>query len=390
MKKIVIICFTDYSKEPRVLRTIDALKQNFQLCVYSTDTYSKTLRVVDIANLNVDFENSFNGSFFAKKSKSLLKRIKGKGFGTKAYYHEKYWSKHRQELFEKLSHEEADLYIGHGIYTVPILAMLSKKSKTIFNAHEYYLREFEENETWLKYTQPYYQFILDTYLNKVHQLFSVSKIIGNEYLKNYKLPMTIVTNATDYYEHLIPSPCNASEIKFIHHGAAIRSRQLEIMADAILKVNYNCSLTFMLVKTDKVYMNELLQRYKNQSRIKFIDPVTVDEISRRINTFDVGLFFLPPVNYNWENALPNKLFEFIQARLAIVVSPNPDMKRIVNENDIGLVSTNYTIDAFVEAINRLTPDLIKNFKQESHKTAKHLNSRATANVILSTVQTLLN
>ena len=54
------------------------------------------------------------------------------------------------------------------------------------------------------------------------------------------------------------------------------------------------------------------------------------EIVDTIAEYDIGLFILSPINFNYYHALPNKLFEFIQARLAIAVSPSPEMARIVH------------------------------------------------------------
>lgn len=390
MQKVAILCFTDFTTEPRVLRTINALRTNYELTIFSTDSKMNGVNAINISQFNYDYKKSESKNKWLTKYHSFIdKVINGYTFQSTKYFHRQYWSDGRQQVFSQLNNK-FDLVIGHGIYTVPILAELSKSTKTIFNAHEYYLKEFEENEIWVKYSQPYYTYILDTYLQKIHQLFSVSNTIGEAYLKKYNIPNTVITNATDYNAALAPIKCNIAEVKFIHHGAAIRSRQLEIMAEAILKSNSNFSLTFMLVPTDETYLKELIEKYRNQSQIKFIKAVSVDEITSRINAFDVGLFFLPAVNYNWENALPNKLFEFIQARLCVVVSPNPDMKKMVEENKIGLVSPTYNFEEFIETICSLTENRINEFKNNTNLTAATINSEATMITILKTAKALLN
>jgi glycosyltransferase involved in cell wall biosynthesis len=390
MQKVAILCFTDFTTEPRVLRTINALSANYELTVFSTESKMNGVNSVNISQFNYDFKKAESKNKWLTKYHSFIdKVINGYTFQSTKYFHRQYWSDDRKQVFSQLNNK-FDLVIGHGIYTVPLLAELSKTTKTIFNAHEYYLKEFEENESWLKYSQPYYQYILDTYLTKVNKLFSVSKVIGDEYLKKYKLPMTVVTNATSYYANLKPTTCEDNEIKLVHHGAAIRSRQLELMAEAVLKADDKFSLTFMLVPTDEIYLNELVARYGNEKRILFKQPVKVNEIAETINSYDIGLFFLPPVNYNWENALPNKLFEFIQARLCIIVSPNPDMKRVVKENEIGVVTKDYSLESLINTINTLTPDAINLFKQNAHITAANLNGDVTMKTILNEVKLLLN
>jgi hypothetical protein len=102
------------------------------------------------------------------------------------------------------------------------------------------------------------------------------------------------------------------------------------------------------------------------------------------------LFILPPVNYNWLNALPNKLFEFIQGRLAIAVSPNPLMKQVVNENQIGIVAQDYSAEAMATSITSLSIEQIMDYKINADLIAKKLNGGITAERIKKSVDTLLN
>jgi glycosyltransferase involved in cell wall biosynthesis len=278
------------------------------------------------------------------------------------------------------------LLIGHGIYTLPILSKFSSTTKTIFNAHEFYLKEFEENEVWVKYSQPYYNYILNKYYKHIHITFCVSKIISDEYAKIFDVKSIEINNATGY-QNLSPIE-NKEIVKIIHHGGAIRTRQIEIMINAINLLPKTYQLYLMLVKTDKVYYDELL-KYKSE-KIFFIEPVAVEEIAKKINNYDIGLFILPPINYNWLNALPNKLFEFIQARLCVVVSPNPDMKRIVESNKVGIVTDNYSAQNVAENILKLTNSDILMYKQNSHKTAKLLNAEKAQKIMLMEVQRLLD
>lgn len=49
------------------------------------------------------------------------------------------------------------------------------------------------------------------------------------------------------------------------------------------------------------------------------------------------------------------------------------MKKIILENKVGLVSSDFSIESFYKTLNKLTPPLIMNFKNNSHQAAKKLN-----------------
>lgn len=383
MKTIAIICLTPFYKEPRVLRTIQALKPYYNLIIFSDGSSFEGFNSINIAKFNLDYEFVYSENKLIAKFQSVLLKLKDENFPSVSYFKKKFWH-YRVEALKLIQMNKFDLVIAHGIYALPFISALN--CKKVFNAHEYYLRELEDNSTWLKYTRPYYNYILNNHLRNCDLVFAVNKPIGEEYEKTYGIKYLEITNATDFVD--LKPKAVTTEISIIHHGAAIRNRQLELMIKCVNLLPDNYTLTLMLVKTDEVYYNELL-KYKS-SRIKFIEPVDVSLISKSINQFDIGLFILPPVNYNWLNALPNKLFEFIQGRLAIAVSPNPLMKQVVNENQIGIVAHDYSAEAMATSITSLSIEQIMDYKINADLIAKKLNGGITAERIKKSVDTLLN
>ena len=53
--------------------------------------------------------------------------------------------------------------------------------------------------------------------------------------------------------------------------------------------------------------------------------IVLQSVARTLNAHDVGVYVLPPVSFNHLWALPNKVFDFVQGRLALVVGPSPEM-----------------------------------------------------------------
>jgi alkanesulfonate monooxygenase SsuD/methylene tetrahydromethanopterin reductase-like flavin-dependent oxidoreductase (luciferase family) len=123
--------------------------------------------------------------------------------------------------------------------------------------------------------------------------------------------------------------------------------------------------------------------------IAFRDPVPMPEIVPYIARYDMGLFLLEPNTFNHRHFLPNKLFDFIQARLAVGVGPSPDMAELVGEYAVGVVSEDFTPQSFAAMLKRLRSEDIDLFKANAHKAASVLCWERNDEVIARTLQELL-
>ena len=146
----------------------------------------------------------------------------------------------------------------------------------------------------------------------------------------------------------------------------------------------------MLTKGDQIYYEQLKDHLKALPRVKFIEPVSMDQVPHYLNQFDIGYYILPPVNFNTASALPNKLFEYVQARLCLAFGPSPEMKRIIRKYGIGIVSESFEIETMARALNELTLEQINQFKQQTHAVAKSLSAEENQRIIVQSIQSILN
>lgn len=393
-KNILILCTDNYQSQPRVLRTIEALSSNYNITVAG---YSKvkehSIHFIDLSeNLkkNQAKENwHFNKPALIRLPVSFYhKYVKQKQFYKPLFFELQYWTSSALADLERLQKEKYDLIISHGVNTMPLAVKLSgNKIPVVFNAHEYYPLEFEQDKNWLKNEGARAKYILNKYLPQCSMMFCVSEQIQKEYQKDHNINSIVISNATSFNE-LSPKIVN-SPIKIIHHGAALRARQIEVMANVMNLLNSEYELTFMLTPAEPDYLEELKEKYKTNPKIKFIAPVAVSEISKECNKYDIGLFILPPVNYNWVNALPNKIFEFIQGRLCLAVSPNIEMKSMVEKYDLGIISPEYSSEAMADKIKSLSKEDVLKFKQNSNSVAKELSGETNKQKMLQVVNNLL-
>ena len=110
------------------------------------------------------------------------------------------------------------------------------------------------------------------------------------------------------------------------------------------------------------------------------------ELASLANGYDIGLYLLPPTNFNHRYALPNKFFEFIQGRLAVAIGPSPEMAAIVRHYGCGVVAPTFEPESLAAELNALDAAAIAGFKHASHRAAAELCAERNAVLTLETVE----
>jgi glycosyltransferase involved in cell wall biosynthesis len=368
---VLIICFNYLHKDPRILRQIEWLKDGFQI---TTIGFSAS-NVEGVVHIPYAFPKPF--SLFGKAKYAIGL------FG--GLYEDFYWSREKLEIVEKLKDRSFDFIIANDADTLPLAVKLAKpKTKTIFDAHEYAPLEFTESWRWRVMRQPLMKYICREYIPRVTAATTVCRGIAEMYERNYGKKFEIITNATKY-EKLKPSLTKDDKIRLIYHGFVHPSRKSHQQIEMMRLLPEKFELNLVLVG-DADYIESLKKLAQSQPNIKFLPPVATGEIANFINQFDVGVYSLPPTNFNNKYALPNKFFEFIQARLAVVIAPSPEMARIVREFDLGLVAEDFSPESMAETIKTLTPEKIDRFKTQAHKHAYELSAEKNRERLLRLIE----
>ena len=381
MKKILILGFTNLSHDARVLRQIDFIKKNYTVTVVCFEgADDPEYEIIRITKTNLTLFRKAISSFF------LIT-----GLYTIAYH-----LLHNYSYLKKLLiHRNFDLVIANDIESLPLAFQLAPKAKVLFDAHEFAPRHFEDKLSWRLFFQGFNKYLCRKYIPKTHGMTTVGEGLANEYAKHYGVKPVLVTNATRYHD-LLPSPVEPTKIRMIHHGGANHSRRLELMIEMMDLLDERFTLDMMLITPEmgnsktKNYISVLQELIRNKPRIKILPPKKSHEIVPFINQYDIGVFLLPPVNFNYENTLPNKLFDFIQARLAIAIGPTPEMAKLVKRYDIGVISAEFTPQSLTAQLTHLTKEKIEHFKINTHKAAKEHNAEANGIIVNNLIKELLD
>lgn len=273
---------------------------------------------------------------------------------------------------EHLPRGEWDVVLANDVESVPLALELRARRGVHADLHEYTPRMKEHNLAWKKKISPYYVWLCRKYVSRANSWTTVSGGLAREYERVFGFAPKLVTNAAPYQERV---PTAVSEpIRLVHSGACLRDRNLLDMIDAVALVQRPVTLDLFLTKNDPAYHAELIARAAEVPGVTVHEPVPYAELAETLAKYDVGVFVLKPINFNYEWALPNKLFDFVQARLGIIVGPSAEMAQIVREKRLGTVTHDFSAESLASAINDLQPEHVAAWKQASHAAAQELSA----------------
>ncbi len=382
MSKVLILCFTDTKHDTRVARQIDFLKDTYDV---TFGGYGTTLQN-DVTFFHIPHVPL---TPFRKAALAVLLLTR--------QYEAAYWMQYPyKSLKEKLQPKRFDLIVANDIETLPLAFYLkTPNTKILFDAHEYAPRHFEDRLYWRVFFQGFNTYFCQKLIPQTDGMFTVCEGLAQEYERNFSVRPRILTNAPTYLD-LSPSTVDPKRIRLIHHGIFTISRKIENMVAMMQQVEDRYSLDLMLI-LPKTASQKTKDRYKDlqemveaTKRVQIIPPVLSQEVVSFIHQYDMGIFILEPINFNYTHALPNKLFNFVQARLGIGISPSVEMKRVVEKHRLGVVADDFSSQALALRLNKLTVEDIRYFKESSHQAARILSADQNRQRMLETVSEILS
>lgn len=356
-KTVLIISFSHLERDPRVNRQIRCLATDYD--------------VIAAGLSNPQIEGVGFIPLFSVDKGAWQKIIAGFRLLCGAF-EDQYWRHPRiVQALKQLKGLQVDLVMANDIETLPLALKVAKNADTIFDAHEYAPREFEDLLGWNIFYKRFKTYLCKKYLPKVKAMMTVSPGIAKEYQKQFGIASHIITNAPEFAA-LTPCPMSEGRIRLVCHSYAIPSRKLETLIDMFDHLDNRYEMDLILMPFSETYLEELKKRAAKYSNIRFPPPVPMRDIVPHLNKYDLGVYLLPSNSFNNTYALPNKLFEFIQARLAIAIGPSPEMSAIIDKYQCGITSKDFSPKSLAQAIMSLDNKQIEILKMNACHAAEEL------------------
>ncbi|MBK0417683.1 glycosyltransferase family 1 protein [Leucobacter sp. CSA1] len=275
---------------------------------------------------------------------------------------------------EKLKGRAFDVILANDFEAVPLAVALGPSLGVHADLHEYSPSQFEHNPDWARRIRPYREWVCKKYVSRADSWTTVCQGLSDKYFDMFGFRSEVVTNAAPYAA-LAPTPVH-DPIKIVHHGGASAFRGIDRMVEAVMASSRDLRFDLYLQDVGGSVIEALRELSKDDPRITVHDAVPYAELIPLLNQYDVGIYSLPPVSFNHLHALPNKLFDYAQARVGIIVGPSPEMARVVEQNLLGEVLPDFDGSSLTHAIDALDPERIAEWKKNADAAARALSAEA--------------
>jgi hypothetical protein len=369
MARILVLSFSDHARDSRVHSQLQALRDDYELLAAGFGAPDAEVEFVDLRPPASKL--GARRSQVAGLARMLSRRFDAAYWGNRVVRH----------ALAQLDGTRCDAVLSNDIDTLPLALRVADGKPVVFDAHEYYPEQFY-GWWWRLSLGAHLSHLCRRYMRQASAVMTVSPGIAQRYRDELGVETTVVMNLPDPVE-LTPSPVG-KPIRLIHHGGADRRRRLHLMIEAMALLPGDFTLDFALVG-DTREVDRLRAAAVGDERISFVSPVPMTQLPTFLNDYDAGVYLLRPGSFNHLHALPNKLFQFVQARLAVAIAPSPDMAEVVRRHQLGVVADDFTPEAFARALGSLDAERVMSLKANADQAASELNADVARGQVLRLV-----
>lgn len=202
----------------------------------------------------------------------------------------------------------------------------------VYDSHEYFTEVPEllhrpfTRQIWLK---------LESWIfPRLRHVYTVNESIARIYSMRYGVPVKTVRNVP--FRREIPQITSKHQL-LMYQGALNVGRGIELMIRAMAHLPANYQLWIAGSGDIEAELKALCKQLELESRVRFLGRIPLDELYGYTCQARLGFSLEEDLGANYRYASPNKVYDYLQAGLPVLVSDLPEMKQIVEEYGVGEV-----------------------------------------------------
>ncbi len=272
-----------------------------------------------------------------------------------------FYAEYNIRLFLLLLFSKTDLLVSNDLDTLLANFLVSRiKRKTLFyDTHEYFTETPELHNR--KRVQKTWERIEKWIFPKLRHVYTVNDSIADIYRKKYGNEIAVVRNIPSRKKYEITKTRNELGLPenkkiILLQGAGINiQRGAEEMIEAMQYIN---NTVFIILGGGDVLdkLKQIVQENKLQDKVLFIPKQPMDKVFQYTVHANLGITFDKDTNLNYRFSLPNKIFDYVQARVPVLASPLVEVKKIIESYEIGNTIDDHDPQHIAKKVNEIFED----------------------------------
>jgi len=257
-------------------------------------------------------------------------------------------------LFFLLIFSRSDILLSNDTDTLPAnyLAAKIRRKKIIFDAHELF-PELPElvNRPMIRHIWEKLENVMFPHLT---HSYTVCKSIADYYNIKYNIDMKVVRNAPykNFKRKQVHKINYPNQKIIIYQGALNTGRGLEWVLDAMPSVE-NGILVIIGDGDIRDQLREQTRILKIEDKVIFWGKIAADKLHEYTTSASIGLCLLEDKGLSYYYALPNRIFDYIQAGVPVLATRFPEISTIVETYKTGVLIDHYQPLYLAEVINTM-------------------------------------
>lgn len=247
-----------------------------------------------------------------------------------------FYAEYNFRLFLLVLFAKSNVLLANDLDSLPanFLAARIKNIPLVYDSHEYFTQVPELIDR--PRVQKIWEWLESKMLPNVKHAYTVCDSIADIYRQKYGTDFKLVRNLPLKKQVETKKP-ETEKKRILYQGAVNLARGLE---QAIKAMHYIEGSELVIAGDGDIKTNleQLVQTEKLEHKVRFTGRLPLEKLFDLTVLADLGLSIEEDFGLNYRYTLPNKLFDYIQAQVPVLVTNLPEMAAIVNNYKIGSVT----------------------------------------------------
>ncbi len=232
-----------------------------------------------------------------------------------------------------------DLLVSYDLDTLlpNFLVSRIRKIPLLYDSHEYFTEVPELVHR--PQVKKVWEWLEGMIVPRLKHAITVSESVSRVFNEKYGIEFVTIRNVPfkrEYAKRTEDVKQVGQNYRIIYQGSVNLARGVDLM---IRSIGYLENVTLDVVGDGDLIedMKLLVEELGIENKVTFKGKIPPNELVWLTGNYDLGLSLEEDFGLNYRFALPNKLFDYIQARIPVLCSDLPEMAALVKEYDIGEV-----------------------------------------------------